>query len=216
MNCHHKEGRHGFVLHKNLASLCQVEPLVGGLTDKLIVISFVFLLLLPLCYTLLYSLQNFLKLQDPAVTDVAIGALNGLKMGDKTLSVRRASARWVAQLISLSNHLYEAWASSCQRCTKLYDILQYPEYALIGKTHQGEACALNCVWRLKSPCHLRHWRLKSPLSFETFRVGIMLQNFNASLLCHCSSSHWLLIAVDNQSQIKQMFWHRHNITQQFR
>jgi splicing factor U2AF subunit len=41
-------------------------------------------------------LWNFLKLQDPAVTDVAIAALNGLKMGDKTLSVRRASARWVA------------------------------------------------------------------------------------------------------------------------
>jgi hypothetical protein len=99
MNCHHKEGRHGFVLRKYLASLCWVEPLVGGLTDKLIVISFVFLLLLPLsplCYTLLYSLWNFLKLQDPAVTDVAIAALNGLKMGDKTLSVRRASARWVA------------------------------------------------------------------------------------------------------------------------
>jgi splicing factor U2AF subunit len=33
-------------------------------------------------------------LQDPSVTtDVAIAALNGLKMGDKTLSVRRASAR---------------------------------------------------------------------------------------------------------------------------
>jgi hypothetical protein len=59
MNCHHKEGRHGFALHKNITSLCRVEPLVGGLTDKLIVISFVFLLLLPLsplCYTLLYSL----------------------------------------------------------------------------------------------------------------------------------------------------------------
>jgi hypothetical protein len=35
------------------------------------------------------------SLQDPAVTDVAIAALNGLKMGDKTLSVRRASARFV-------------------------------------------------------------------------------------------------------------------------
>jgi hypothetical protein len=65
MNCHHKEGRHGFVLHKYLSSLCRVENLVGGLTDKLIAISFVFLLLLPLsplCSTLLYSLWNFLKL----------------------------------------------------------------------------------------------------------------------------------------------------------
>ncbi|CAK9235158.1 unnamed protein product [Sphagnum jensenii] len=35
---------------------------------------------------------GFCVYQDPAVTDVAIGALNGLKMGDKTLSVRRASA----------------------------------------------------------------------------------------------------------------------------
>ncbi|CAK9194974.1 unnamed protein product [Sphagnum troendelagicum] len=35
---------------------------------------------------------GFCVYQDPAVTDVAIAALNGLKMGDKTLSVRRASA----------------------------------------------------------------------------------------------------------------------------
>lgn len=35
------------------------------------------------------------QLQDPAVTDVACGALNGLKMGDKTLTVRRATARFV-------------------------------------------------------------------------------------------------------------------------
>ena len=33
--------------------------------------------------------------QDPAVTDVACGALNGLKMGDKTLTVRRATVRFV-------------------------------------------------------------------------------------------------------------------------
>ncbi|KAF3451501.1 hypothetical protein FNV43_RR07596 [Rhamnella rubrinervis] len=35
---------------------------------------------------------GFCVYQDPAVTDVACGALNGLKMGDKTLTVRRASA----------------------------------------------------------------------------------------------------------------------------
>lgn len=35
-------------------------------------------------------------LQDPAVTDIACGALNGLKMGDKTLTVRRATAKLVS------------------------------------------------------------------------------------------------------------------------
>ena len=34
-------------------------------------------------------------LQDPAVTDIACAALNGLKMGDKTLTVRRATERLV-------------------------------------------------------------------------------------------------------------------------
>lgn len=33
-------------------------------------------------------------LQDPSVMDIACAALNGLKMGDRTLTVRRASARW--------------------------------------------------------------------------------------------------------------------------
>jgi len=42
-----------------------------------------------------FRVVNLFALQDPAVTDVAIAALNGLKMGDKTLSVRRASARFV-------------------------------------------------------------------------------------------------------------------------
>ncbi len=42
-----------------------------------------------------FRLVKLFSLQDPAVTDVAIAALNGLKMGDKTLSVRRASARFV-------------------------------------------------------------------------------------------------------------------------
>jgi splicing factor U2AF subunit len=31
--------------------------------------------------------------QDPSVMDIACAALNGLKMGDRTLTVRRASAR---------------------------------------------------------------------------------------------------------------------------
>ncbi|PQM39231.1 splicing factor U2af large subunit B isoform X2 [Prunus yedoensis var. nudiflora] len=35
---------------------------------------------------------GFCVYQDPAVTDIACGALNGLKMGDKTLTVRRATA----------------------------------------------------------------------------------------------------------------------------
>ncbi|KAM1004912.1 hypothetical protein ACFX13_005089 [Malus domestica] len=35
---------------------------------------------------------GFCVYQDPTVTDVACGALNGLKMGDKTLTVRRATA----------------------------------------------------------------------------------------------------------------------------
>lgn len=35
---------------------------------------------------------GFCVFQDPAVTDVACAALNGLKMGDKTLTVRRATA----------------------------------------------------------------------------------------------------------------------------
>nr|XP_019709732.1 splicing factor U2af large subunit B isoform X2 [Elaeis guineensis]XP_029123528.1 splicing factor U2af large subunit B isoform X2 [Elaeis guineensis] len=35
---------------------------------------------------------GFCAYQDPSVTDVACAALNGLKMGDKTLTVRRASA----------------------------------------------------------------------------------------------------------------------------
>lgn len=32
-------------------------------------------------------------IQDPSVTDVACAALNGLKVGDKTLTVRRATVR---------------------------------------------------------------------------------------------------------------------------
>ncbi|XP_074591682.1 uncharacterized protein LOC141847523 [Curcuma longa] len=36
---------------------------------------------------------GFCVYQDPSVTDIACAALNGLKMGDKTLTVRRASAR---------------------------------------------------------------------------------------------------------------------------
>ena len=39
-------------------------------------------------------------LQDHAVTDVACAALNGLKMGDKTLTVRRATIRLVLKLSS--------------------------------------------------------------------------------------------------------------------
>lgn len=35
------------------------------------------------------------ELQDPAVTDIACAALTGLKMGDKILTVRRATARFV-------------------------------------------------------------------------------------------------------------------------
>eukprot|EP00262_Sarcandra_glabra_P000183 TRINITY_DN1026_c0_g3_i1.p1 TRINITY_DN1026_c0_g3~~TRINITY_DN1026_c0_g3_i1.p1 ORF type:complete len:448 (-),score=103.93 TRINITY_DN1026_c0_g3_i1:120-1355(-) len=35
---------------------------------------------------------GFCVYQDPAVTDIACAALNGLKMGDKTLTVRRATA----------------------------------------------------------------------------------------------------------------------------
>ncbi|KAI3964618.1 hypothetical protein MKX01_020435 [Papaver californicum] len=35
---------------------------------------------------------DFCLYQDPAVTDIACAALNGLKMGDKTLTVRRATA----------------------------------------------------------------------------------------------------------------------------
>lgn len=36
--------------------------------------------------------QKLFLCQDPAVTDVACAALNGLKMGDKTLTVRSATA----------------------------------------------------------------------------------------------------------------------------
>ena len=32
-------------------------------------------------------------LQDPSIVDVAIAALDGMKLGDKTLTVRRATAR---------------------------------------------------------------------------------------------------------------------------
>ncbi|KAJ6767117.1 U2 SNRNP AUXILIARY FACTOR LARGE SUBUNIT [Salix purpurea] len=38
---------------------------------------------------------GFCVYQDPAVTDIACAALNGLKMGDKTLTVRRATERLV-------------------------------------------------------------------------------------------------------------------------
>ncbi|KAJ0017312.1 hypothetical protein Pint_10622 [Pistacia integerrima] len=38
---------------------------------------------------------GFCVYQDPTVTDIACAALNGLKMGDKTLTVRRATARLV-------------------------------------------------------------------------------------------------------------------------
>ncbi len=34
---------------------------------------------------------GFVVYQDPAVTDIAIAGLNGLKMGDRTLTVRRAA-----------------------------------------------------------------------------------------------------------------------------
>lgn len=44
------------------------------------------------CY-MLPTLQDAL-FQDPSVMDIACAALNGLKMGDRTLTVRRASARW--------------------------------------------------------------------------------------------------------------------------
>lgn len=40
-------------------------------------------------------------MQESSVTDVACAALNGLKMGDKTLTVRRATARWEFCLILL-------------------------------------------------------------------------------------------------------------------
>lgn len=33
---------------------------------------------------------GFVVYQDPAVTDIAIAGLNGLKMGERTLTVRRA------------------------------------------------------------------------------------------------------------------------------
>lgn len=36
--------------------------------------------------------------QDPAVTDIACASLNGLKMGDKTLTVRRATVWLVFSL----------------------------------------------------------------------------------------------------------------------
>lgn len=42
---------------------------------------------------ILYDIRasNLCSFQDPAVTDIACAALNGLKMGDKTLTVRRAT-----------------------------------------------------------------------------------------------------------------------------
>jgi splicing factor U2AF subunit len=44
-------------------------------------------------------------MQDPSVMDIACAALNGLKMGDRTLTVRRASARY-----SVKRLLEEAYA----------------------------------------------------------------------------------------------------------
>lgn len=44
---------------------------------------------------------NVLELQDPAVTDIACAALTGLKMGDKILTVRRATARFFFNQMSL-------------------------------------------------------------------------------------------------------------------
>ena len=54
---------------------------------------------LPLTHPLASQLPacsyGFVVFQDPAVTDIAIAGLHGLKMGDRTLTVRRAAeVRW--------------------------------------------------------------------------------------------------------------------------
>ncbi|KAJ6707042.1 U2 SNRNP AUXILIARY FACTOR LARGE SUBUNIT [Salix viminalis] len=49
---------------------------------------------------------GFCVYQDPAVTDIACAALNGLKMGDKTLTVRRATERNAPARIHTSMHVY--------------------------------------------------------------------------------------------------------------
>ncbi|KAK9936343.1 hypothetical protein M0R45_013190 [Rubus argutus] len=51
---------------------------------------------------------GFCVYQDPAVTDIACGALNGLKMGDKTLTVRRATANSVQSKSEQENILVQA------------------------------------------------------------------------------------------------------------
>ncbi|KAJ6377144.1 hypothetical protein OIU76_026171 [Salix suchowensis] len=64
---------------------------------------------------------GFCVYQDPAVTDIACAALNGLKMGDKTLTVRRGTERGIIQidligfkgLFELWRGHYQLWRCSC-------------------------------------------------------------------------------------------------------
>ncbi|KAL5980234.1 hypothetical protein ACLOJK_036701 [Asimina triloba] len=51
---------------------------------------------------------GFCVYQDPAVTDIACAALNGLKMGDKTLTVRRATAGFAQTKPEQENILAQA------------------------------------------------------------------------------------------------------------
>lgn len=59
-------------------------------------------------FTLYWVVTNYYLLQDPLVTDIACAALNGLKMGDKTLTVRRATSRYVF-IQRLGNPMTEDW-----------------------------------------------------------------------------------------------------------
>lgn len=87
-----------WIFDKSLSFISfQISCLPPGLFPLLSVTyitTFIFIITVDCIYFWLLS-TNCQALQDPAVTDIACAALNGLKMGDKTLTVRRATARLV-------------------------------------------------------------------------------------------------------------------------
>ncbi|KAJ6396900.1 hypothetical protein OIU77_021852 [Salix suchowensis] len=87
---------------------------------------------------------GFCVYQDPAVTDIACAALNGLKMGDKTLTVRRATERNAPARIHTSMHVYTstnveicAFDRENRRCklkkaiNRCISVIHIPSYSLL-------------------------------------------------------------------------------------
>ncbi|KAJ6725031.1 RNA-BINDING PROTEIN [Salix viminalis] len=85
---------------------------------------------------------GFCVYQDPAVTDIACAALNGLKMGDKTLTVRRALAMQLV-VVSVSHLLSKAMSKGRASRSETENILAQAQQHIAIQKMALQASVMN-------------------------------------------------------------------------